>query len=110
MSWVTIIWSMVASACLTMAVIHLLVWSRDRNSWAHLCFSLMVVGVLGLAMGELLTMKVFCVFSVGQAALIVSGVLRIPFLVKRYVLPRVFQRGEVSTNPRGWLNGRPFGF
>lgn len=57
MSWVTIIWTMVVSACLTLAGINLLVWSRDRRSWAHLCFTFMVVGVVGLAIGELLTMK-----------------------------------------------------
>ena len=48
---------MVASACLTLALINLLVWSRDRRSWAHLCFSFMVVGVVGLAIAEMLTMK-----------------------------------------------------
>ncbi|MCM3872038.1 MAG: PAS domain-containing protein [Pyrinomonadaceae bacterium] len=57
MSWVTVIWSMVASACLTLAAINLLVWSRDRRSWAHLCFSVMVVGVIGLAIAEIGTMK-----------------------------------------------------
>ena len=30
MSWVTIIWSMVASACLTLAAIYFLVWYRNR--------------------------------------------------------------------------------
>lgn len=57
MSWVTVIWSMVVSACLTLAAINLLVWSRDRRSWAHLCFSFMVVGVIGLAFAEMGTMK-----------------------------------------------------
>ena len=40
MSWVTVIWSMVASACLTLAVIYLLVWCRNRTAWAHLLFSM----------------------------------------------------------------------
>jgi PAS domain S-box-containing protein len=40
MSWVTIIWSMVASACLTLAAMHLLVWFRKRTKWANLLFSL----------------------------------------------------------------------
>jgi hypothetical protein len=26
MSWVTIIWAMIASACLTLALVHVLVW------------------------------------------------------------------------------------
>lgn len=33
MSWVAIIWSMIASACLTLAVMHLLVWCGSRNAW-----------------------------------------------------------------------------
>ena len=40
MSWVTIIWSMIASACLTLGVIYSVVWYRSRASWAHLLFSL----------------------------------------------------------------------
>ena len=39
MSWVTVIWSMVASACLTLAVIYGLAWCRNRTAWAHLLFS-----------------------------------------------------------------------
>jgi hypothetical protein len=56
MSWVTIIWSMVASACLTLAAMYLLVWCRERRSWAYLCFFVMAVGVVGLVAGELATM------------------------------------------------------
>ncbi len=39
MNWVTVIWSMVASACLTLAVIYGLAWCRNRTAWAHLLFS-----------------------------------------------------------------------
>ena len=33
MSFVTIIWFMVASACLRMAVLHGLVWTKQRTEW-----------------------------------------------------------------------------
>jgi len=49
MSWVTIIWSMVASACLTLAAIHLIVWCLKRTAWAHLLFSLTAVSTAALA-------------------------------------------------------------
>ncbi len=39
MSWVTIIWSMIASACLTLAAMHLLVWLKKRTEWTNLLFS-----------------------------------------------------------------------
>jgi PAS domain S-box-containing protein len=55
-SWVTIIWSMIASVSFTLATIYLLIWFRERRSWAYLCFLVMAVGVIGLATGELAAM------------------------------------------------------
>ena len=57
MSWVTIVWSMVASACLTLAVMHLLVWARRRTAWAHLLFALSATGVAAYAGCELWMMR-----------------------------------------------------
>jgi PAS domain S-box-containing protein len=59
MSWVTIIWSMTASACLTLAAIYFLVWCRRRTAWADLLFTLISVGVAAFA---------FCELSMMQAA------------------------------------------
>lgn len=56
MSWVTIVWSMIASACLTLAAMYLLVWCRERRSWAYLFFFFMALGVIGVAAGELAAM------------------------------------------------------
>ena len=57
MSWVTIIWSMVASACLTLAALHLLIWWRRREAWAHALFFLSAVGTAFLAVCELWGMR-----------------------------------------------------
>ena len=57
MSWVTIIWSMVASACLTLAAVNLLVWCKKRTEWANLLFSLTAVGTAGMAYCELWMMQ-----------------------------------------------------
>lgn len=57
MSVVTIIWSMIASACLTLAIIYLLVWYRNRGAWAYLFFSLTSVATTGLAFCELWRMR-----------------------------------------------------
>ena len=38
MSWITIVWSMNAAACLTLAGIYLLVWCKQRENWVHLYF------------------------------------------------------------------------
>ena len=56
MSWVTIIWSMIASVSFTLATIYLLIWFRERRSWAYLCFFVLAVGVIGMATGEMAAM------------------------------------------------------
>ena len=40
MSWITIIWSMSASACLTLALLNFFIWCRQRDVWANLLFAL----------------------------------------------------------------------
>ena len=57
MSWVTIVWSMVASACLTLAAMHLRIWSGRRAAWAHLLFSLSAAGTAAYAACELQMMR-----------------------------------------------------
>jgi PAS domain S-box-containing protein len=53
MSWVTIICSVIASACITLAGIYLLVWCRNRKAWANLLFSFTAVAAAGFAFCEL---------------------------------------------------------
>ena len=44
MSWITIVWSMNATACLTLAGIYLVVWDKQREDWVYLAFSFTAVG------------------------------------------------------------------
>src|SRR3984885_1409496 len=53
MSLITIIWSMVASCCLTLAVINLLVWVRNRREWANLLFSITALSMTVFTFFEL---------------------------------------------------------
>lgn len=39
MSWTTITWSAAGGVCLALAVVHALVWSKSRESWANLAFA-----------------------------------------------------------------------
>jgi len=57
MSLVTIIWSMIASACLTLAAISFLTWCRNREAWANLFFSLLASGTAAFAFCELRMMR-----------------------------------------------------
>jgi two-component system sensor kinase FixL len=54
MSWATVIFSMTASACLTVAVIYGFIWSRQRNEWAYLLFAVASMGTAILAWQDLL--------------------------------------------------------
>jgi two-component system, LuxR family, sensor kinase FixL len=53
MSWITVLWSMNAAACLTLAGIYLLVWCKQRESWVYLAFSFSAVGGAALTAFEL---------------------------------------------------------
>jgi len=57
MSWVTVIWSMVAAACLTLAIVQGMVWWRRRDARAHALFALAAVGTALLASTELWMMQ-----------------------------------------------------
>jgi PAS domain S-box-containing protein len=57
MSWVTIIWSAVASACLTLAGVHFLTWWQSRTKRAELLFALLSVSFASFAVGELAMMS-----------------------------------------------------
>ncbi len=50
-----------------MGLVYLLVWSQNRRSWANLCFFLTVIGVLGLAFGEMATMHAESPEAFGRA-------------------------------------------
>jgi len=57
MSLITIIWSMSAAACLTLAGINFLVWFQNRKAWANLFFSLLAIGTAAWAFCELRMMR-----------------------------------------------------
>lgn len=57
MSWVTVIWSMAAATCLTMAGVHLVIWLKARNSRASLFFSISAMAVAVVAGFELTLMR-----------------------------------------------------
>src|SRR5262245_65582675 len=57
MSWVTVIWSVGAGGCLTLALIQLFVWSKDRSDRASVFFSVLAISVAGFAALELALMR-----------------------------------------------------
>jgi PAS domain S-box-containing protein len=67
MSWVTIIWAMVAATCLTMALLHLLIWLNQRGAWVNLIFAIAAVSVAGIAAAELAIMRAKTTEQIGKA-------------------------------------------
>jgi len=57
MSPITIIWSMNASACLTLAVINFLFWCRTHKAWANLLFFVTATSTAAFAFCELWMMR-----------------------------------------------------
>jgi len=54
MSWITIIWSIVASVYLTLALIHFYIWVRERRRYAYLLFSISALAAALTGFFELL--------------------------------------------------------
>jgi len=57
MSWITIAWSMMASAILTLALLHLFIWFHQTRQWAHLFFSIAAFAVAVTSGFEFLIMR-----------------------------------------------------
>src|SRR6516165_10422877 len=57
MSWIDVAWTMMASASLTLALFHLVVWHRQRSEYAYLVFCVLAVSVAGLAAFELVVVR-----------------------------------------------------
>src|SRR5258708_6253943 len=53
MSWITVVWSINVGACLTLAVMYLAVWCRDRRSFVRLLFSCIAASAALIAAFEL---------------------------------------------------------
>ena len=56
MSTVTVVWSMIAAACLTLAAVHLPVWWRDREESTSLAFAIAAVCTAVIACCEMLAL------------------------------------------------------
>jgi len=55
-STVTVLWSMIAAACLTLAAVHLPVWWRDREASTSLAFAVAAASTAVIACCELLAL------------------------------------------------------
>ena len=54
MNWLTITWCMAASACLTLGLLYLLIWLKDRRDRVRLMFAAAALAVAGLSVTEMM--------------------------------------------------------
>jgi PAS domain S-box-containing protein len=57
MSWITIVWSINAGACLTLAAIYFVLWCKQRKDWVNLAFSCTAVAGATLTAFELALLR-----------------------------------------------------
>ena len=57
MSWVTFIWSMTAGISLTFGAVHFLIWTRQRDQWANLVFSITATAAAGYAVLDMVALR-----------------------------------------------------
>ena len=57
MSWITVVWSMMASSILTLAMLHLFIWFNQTRQWAHLFFAIAAVAVAVITGMEFMAMR-----------------------------------------------------
>lgn len=48
-SWVTVVWSMVAAVCLTLSGLHFFIWWRQREAMNHLLFAVAATATAGVS-------------------------------------------------------------
>jgi len=63
MNFLTIAWSMAGGACVTLALVHLIIWPYRRSKTAHLLFGLAALAAAANAMAELATFKATTTFG-----------------------------------------------
>jgi len=90
MNWVTILWSMVASAALTLGAIQLMVWFKKRKEWANLFFCLLAVATAVNAANELRMMRAETVEQFAATLRwghfsILAAIVSLVFFVRHYL-------------------------
>jgi two-component system, LuxR family, sensor kinase FixL len=56
-SWVTILWVMIVSTCLTLSAVHGMVWLRQRDAWSSAMFSLLALSTAIISAFDLAMMR-----------------------------------------------------
>src|SRR5438552_3163547 len=89
MNWVTGIWSIGSGACLSLALMHFVVWWKDRTARANLIFAVMATAVAVLAALELALMVggsilLFVTAATADGVAIGWGIISMPVSVSLF--------------------------
>ena len=105
MNWVTVAISMIASACLVLALVHGLVWARHRDAVVSLWFSLLAASTAAMAMIELWMLQAGTIAEYGTALRlfhipVLTGVIALVLFVRQYLGPAHAWIGWVACGMR----------
>lgn len=67
MNWITILWSMIASSCLTLAAVQFVIWLKQPDKPAHLMYVLFALSIAGITVNEWMLLHASDVESYGIA-------------------------------------------
>jgi two-component system, LuxR family, sensor kinase FixL len=95
MSWVIVLYSMVAAACLMMALIYGLIWWGQRNGWANLLFAVAALGTAAYAGCDLIGMHADTPAQLATAIRWTHVAIWIPFLALAGFVRLYFRAGRV---------------
>jgi PAS domain S-box-containing protein len=103
-SWVTVIWSIAAAVCFTLAMMHFGVWFYRRTAWANLAFAVVAFAVVGINLAEFLIMRARTPEGIAVAMRwmdVAMLVLTAVFLVMNFELSRdMFRAAQLSEDLR----------
>ena len=66
LSWITVIWAMLASACITLAFVHSLIWWGKREARANALFVVLAVATVLYSVCEFAAMRAVTVEDYGR--------------------------------------------
>lgn len=108
MSWVTVIWAMVAASCLTLTAVHFPVRVKNPAAWPSLCFSVLAVSTAALACCELDMMHAQT--PAAYAAALCAANLAVSFITTAFVgFVQTYFKGARLASKAGQSSRAPSG-
>lgn len=102
MSAVTIVWTTCAAACLTIALVQLAVWLKDRTAREYLIFAVLASAVAGIAVCEMAMMSATTGDHIGRALRWIHAPIFVAFISIIALVRVYFGTGRIWLAHAAW--------